>query len=473
LLLAIKLLWFVLFVRGFAETGRVYGEGVWGHRGLDSHAYLMPIENKLAHDRFTFDLSYPPSAYGRLPGMAVTYGLVRLVLPKKEAGNAYLLLSVVVSTVALFLLARALLQTTGSPIVYWSALGALAVSGNIHVWDAFTMSESMATSFLALTLTFLLSSPQRVFAAGLALAAAIFFRPILLPLTVLLAALVIVQPNRWAVQAQPIRRLAFYFLPLVICLTAWTARNWIYYDVWAPFQTRDAGYSVLDPKKPTVHLFDYIMTWGGELDFLQNTQAPLGWFLHPIAPEEDTTALPSYLQAAVCAPDVPAKLWKLRRWMAADYQDSTAHEPNLARHDSIIRLANALREQYKAEQPVAAHLLAPLRLIRSHVTKNPVFYYPGWDHPALVVMKRMNQLLYVALLILIVLIVARFRVRMTTPVLMVMVLALIYLLISAPVLARFTEARYLVLAYMWVIPTVLLAAKPSLLHRTASAGANE
>ena len=455
LLLALaKVIWFVVFCTFHRQP---YTEGVWGHDGLDSRSYITPIENKLLYDRFTFDLSYEPAAYGRLPGPALVFGAIRLVLPQADSINAFMVLATALSTVSMYCVCQLVLTISKSLFAFWATVILFAVSGNIHVWDTHMLPESMAMSFLGLSLYFSVGGGRKqALISGTFMALAIFFKPLALPLALLLFIAYMFRHGQWISSPKGIALGLIFIFPLCLCLGVWTTRNIIYYHVFSPFQTPEAGYKSLDSSRPTIHLYRYVSSWGGELDYWQNRDAEIKWFLL----DHSSNDLPDNFNRLLVNEQTKSQLVQVKGYITKclDSEKLTSSSIDCAACENAVAKLKQLSAEYKMARPFDYYLVSKLRLLYKFLSKNPTFYYPENRNPLYQSFRLINIVVYLCLIT-----VAAFEImnrslnikRINNQSLM-LVVWITYFALSPPIVFGFTEPRYLVPVYFFSVPLLIV-----------------
>lgn len=351
---------------------------VWGG---DTFSYLDPVENLLRHGTYAQDLTRLETYAGRMPGYAVVYGPLRLVLGPGGAADSTVVLQLLLSLASLYCLGRLAQAATRRPAAFqWTVL-LYAANTFTTVLDIRLLTESFAISALILGIYAFWRAQQHPSRAGWLLlvgcwlAWAIFLRPFLGPLLFGLAGWY--WARAWfVVRHQPlpdvrryVLRGALLVLPFLIADGAWMLRNWPWYQRLVPLQSNTwAGY-----KNPPalLELNDFMGAIGEEHAFW-NAGTDMAWFYQP-----EAEAAPNFRgQASKLAP--PAYTYDslvLVRHHLAVAQDST--QPPVIRITAEARAKQALvayKQAFQQQRPLRALLVVPFKLAYGLVLAHPGDY---------------------------------------------------------------------------------------------------
>jgi len=190
----------------------------------DSNTYFIPLENYVTKDYY--------GSLCRMPGFVPFYVPLRWFLDEGNAQVAILIIQLIfdiISSLLLAIIAARLFQSKRAFIITILLYGInvfVAVRSNFLMSDSFCVSL-LVISFYYLSTYCITTKPKHLLISGIFFAWAFLFRvPVILSLPVFGFVLLWKHRNLW----QTTWKSAFFALPLILCLTAWTVRNVVYYD---------------------------------------------------------------------------------------------------------------------------------------------------------------------------------------------------------------------------------------------------
>ena len=364
----------VVFVRAGHPAGGPGAAATFAVWGGDTFSYLDPVENLLRHGTYAQDLARPDTYAGRLPGYGLVYGMLRLLLAPGAAADVLVLLQVVLGLLALYCLARLAQRATQNPQAFhWTAL-LFALNAYTPAFDVRILTESFATSALIIGLYTLVKGRERE-AAGLFLGAggwlgwAVFLRPFLAPLLVLLALSTVFALSKRGSWRRAVGRGALLLLPFLVADGAWLARNWPWYHRLVPLQSNSwAGYRTA-PALTEASQFAGII--GDEPTWWEPTN-DLAWLYQP-GPARRNPFIDQPRKLAP-PPDTADSRNKVRLLLGMA-QDSTRPAPQ--RQWAARRAGQALTRYaaaYQRRRPWQARVVVPLALAYRLTLAHPADY---------------------------------------------------------------------------------------------------
>jgi hypothetical protein len=336
--------------------------GAWPRTGGDTDSYILACENLLATG------SYHPDF--RMPGYAMAYVPLRLVLDQAAALNVLMVLQLLLSVVAVLALGElaALAWPARAVACRRLAIVAYAASTYTAIFDAYLLTESLATSSVTIGILLFLRARASgslgvTLAAGALLGWAVFLRPIMLGL-LLLALLAIVGFRASLPFRGRLVQAAVLVGPFVVADAAWAARNFVQRGVaepltpiWAPY------YSALD-----LSLNRFLQSWGGSVVYW-NPRAEIVWFEHLDSPAYRISP------AAIARIEFPADIYTSRfdyaTLVALKERLRQARGPGMPPAERRARIAAVARDldefaaSVRREKPLVYWVLGPLRLTRN------------------------------------------------------------------------------------------------------------
>lgn len=190
----------------------------------DSDTYFNPLENYVTTGKY--------SSLCRMPGFVPIYIPLRWCLSENDAQVAIVIVQLIFDIIASLLLAIIAARLFQSKRAFIITTLLYGVNVFIGVRSIFLMSDSFCVSLLVISFYYLstyciTTKPKYLLVSGIFFAWAFLFRvPVILSLPAFGFVLLWRHRNLW----QTTWKSAFFALPLILCLTAWTVRNVVYYD---------------------------------------------------------------------------------------------------------------------------------------------------------------------------------------------------------------------------------------------------
>ena len=265
-LLALGLVLRILFV---AAGAKIYyaGRQMDMYTNGDSYSYALSFQNLLHYGRYTFDLTEPDAAVGRLPGYPFFYGLHYLIFGPKHVLLATACTQAVLDTLGIWLVYSITARLAGERS--WAPLLAallLATYPFSIVWTTITGTETLGLFLVLLWWAVLiLARPKTTnwLVLGALLALIIYVREFLgLCLAVTLFCLLL---RTWTPQAgiarwRPITWVMAGFLLLYIW---WPVRNYLTLARFIPLKPAAAGYANL--REDAQESLAWMLTWTNDV----------------------------------------------------------------------------------------------------------------------------------------------------------------------------------------------------------------
>ena len=367
---------FVQAGHGAGGPGAPAAFAVWGG---DTFSYLDPIENLLRQGTYAQDLARLETYAGRTPGYGVVYGALRLALSPGLAADALMLLQVAISLLALYCLGRLAQAATRHQLAFRWTVVVFALNTFTTGFDVRVLTESFATSALIIGSYTLVQAWERPSAfaqlrAGAWLGWAVFLRPFLAPLLLLLLVGTAVAALRRASWQRALGQALLLALPLLLADGAWMGRNWRWYQRLVPLQSNVwAGYRTAPALAEASRFVGVI----GEEPTWWQPSSDIAW-LYQTGP---TRPNPFAVQPRKLAPPAYTadSLQRVRQLLTLA-QDSRHPQP--LRQQAAARAGFALRRYgtaYQRLRPLQAYLVTPVRLGYALALAHPSDYL--YAHP--------------------------------------------------------------------------------------------
>lgn len=209
----------------------------------DSYSYSQSIINFIEHGRYGFNLDNPDSYFGRLPGYPVFWGLVYLLTGGHNTVFWVAILQALIDTIAVLLLARAILNLGGSRLA--ALIGALiyATYFFVLVWVPITGTECLATD-CCIFLLYFISRPTKnpaikAFLTGLLIAVCFYVREYLAFFIVLAGLYYLVG---WMKTRNSFKSVLLLGAGFLLLYMLWPVRNYVNYHRFVLVKEITAGY---------------------------------------------------------------------------------------------------------------------------------------------------------------------------------------------------------------------------------------
>ena len=274
--LFVKSIVFIFSIFIIKDSSSVSVDGFWSFISGDSNSYLIPIDNLIRLGEYNPDY--------RMPGYGIFYLFFRMFFEKPNALNALIFLQLVLSSVSVVYLANLGKVIFKSREYFYLIFFIYLVIPYVHFFDAYVLTESLATSFLIFSVFHLIQylkrfQRQNIFFSGLFLSVVVFMKPVYFPLFGLIPFLVLFylirKGNNW-------KKIIFaYFLfglPFLVFDSIWTVRSFIRNKEFS-FLNNGLYYPGLDDDL-TVDLWGFCTTLGESFAFWEDEDAKIQWFFY-------------------------------------------------------------------------------------------------------------------------------------------------------------------------------------------------
>jgi len=265
-LLVLGLLLRVLFVMVGAKIYYA-GRQVDMYTNGDSYSYALSFQNLLHYGRYTFDLTEPDAAVGRLPGYPFFYGLHYLVFGPKWVLFATACTQAVLDTLGIWLIYSITARLAGERS--WAPLLAallLATYPFSIVWTTITGTETLGLFLVLLWwAVFILAQPKttNLLLLGGLLALIVYVREFLgLCLAVTLFCLLF---RNWTAQVgiTRLRPIAWVLIGFLMLYVWWPVRNYVTLARFIPLKPAAAGYANL--REDAQESLAWMLTWTNDV----------------------------------------------------------------------------------------------------------------------------------------------------------------------------------------------------------------
>lgn len=448
LALLVKLL---VFLHGLHDFSDASIPGYWGASSADTPSYLRPLEQLIANGHYRPDF--------RMPGLALVYLPLRLLLPMPAACNGLLILQYVLSAVSVYYLAKGTYLLSRSRTLFYMVFYTFLISTYSNLFDYFLLSDSFCCSACIFCVYNLVRyhgtlRGSHIFLAGLFYAWAVFLRPVyaLFPAVVLWLLYLLVKEQRLGIKSSFAAGLLF-LSSFIMLDGAWIARNYNVHGRLIPL-----GKSVFyepvnnDYLEP---LSDLVRSFGGDMIYW-NPNAEIRWFnfkaketayLPPA-----TTGLPGDMYTTQFNRD---SLLLLKKLIAETGTGDSLMAGFSARNAAIGERCRRYAASVQAEKPFLFYVRSPLKVAWRFVFENGTYNLFNKTYSGLGFFQKVLKWFYAGLYLLMAigsaLAVLCFPYRSR---LFICFFPVLYAVMMYAIVFRFSEFRYLVPAYPFMVATV-------------------
>jgi len=222
----IKIFFFLFFAIERDESYDI-GDSVVNNIALkttDTDTYYAPLEYYVTQGNY--------ATLCRMPGFVPIYVPLRLVFNEGNAQVAIVFIQLIVDIISALLLAIVAARLFESKRAFIITVILYGINVFVAVRSNFLMSDSFTVSLLVISFYFLSSycissKTKHLLWSGLFFAWAFMFRvPVILSLPVFGFVLLWKYRSFWPALQKSI----LFTIPLFVCLSAWTLRNWVYHN---------------------------------------------------------------------------------------------------------------------------------------------------------------------------------------------------------------------------------------------------
>jgi len=329
----------------------------WATVAPDTLVHLESVENLLSTG--TFEPDWRP------PGYALPYLLLRLFFGAADAGSALCVFQVICSALAVLFLAAIALELEGSRRLALAVFITFTASSFTAAYDSYLLTESLAISVLIGMVWALLrlrrsDSHRFALAVGILGAWAVFLRPVLVA--------VVVGMGLWlsGPSMRKTTRSVVLLLPLAVGLGAWGGRGLSLHHKFEPLGPRWApSYRPVDRALQT-----FVQAFGGSIVHW-NPKAEIVWFEFMIHKSyripEGAAGRISFPSGMYTSLVTPKSLEGIKTRLKASIHPGIDEVTRNAEQTAVARDLERMTESIRSERPLFFYVIAPLRVLRSHL----------------------------------------------------------------------------------------------------------
>jgi len=334
---------------------------------VDYGYFLGPVDNYFETGNYEYTPGEPYA--GRMPGYAIPYFLLRLILSQTLAIQLLIILQVILSAVSVYYLARMAQEIVRSETAFYLTLILYGTSLYYLRYDFCTITEGPSVALFILAMHHLFRfwgawRPRNLIWAGTFITWAIFLRPFIGYLLVPIGVMLLIEgwkQSGWS-RLYFVRPALIFCIPFILIEGAWIARNQVAFDEFIPLETPLHESYGKAYSKSWLALRDLSAALDIERAYFE---AGLAWWFR-IAEEDEATAYTMPEDWFDGVSFTRSDLEELRKDYRAYRAEGEAmlYEPM---DERIAAEANALEKQIAQARPMQYHLWNRLKNIQRRV----------------------------------------------------------------------------------------------------------
>ena len=429
----------------------------WSFLTPDGHSYINPIERFIRGERYFPDY--------RMPGLGFFYFIFRLFLSKVFALNTLLVFQTLISSISIYYLSRLAQQLFSSKFAFYSTFFLSAFGLYLAQFDALVLTESLALSFIIFFVYCLFQLYDKrkkeyyyLIFGGVCFVFLVFLKPVYLPLG-LLAVFVLFETGKKHKYSIILiaKKSILFFAPLIFTIGLWTYRNYQVHQNFIPLNN-----CYIHPELESSVKWQWmrlLMACGEKISTNQEKSPKVLWIDQPmdslIANSKQTQKfeLPEDIYTSVFNRNDLIEIAILNQ--KSKKIDQLEGFEQKKQYEELVALSykkvNRLIESFKKEKPIYFYVKAPLKLLVKYV-RAPFGYY---DSETKSPTKRMILIYYyfwywfVFIFGMIGISIQLIKSRRKG--IMLFFVPVFYTLFVFPFILRFSENRYLIPAFPFLI----------------------
>jgi hypothetical protein len=386
LVFSIKLLLFIFFAYQFVQnypadqiTERLFiidGETISYYAPIESLAEGNGYSIKEAISSSNEFLIFPSTR--RVPGIAVVYYPLLKIFEKDTARAMVVLVQFMVSTISVYLLGLLAFYLFQSIVAFGIVLLLYSLSSFVSIFDHYGISESFSISFLLIGFYFSFRAIQKLsiwnfFWAGIFLCWSTFIRP---ALGVSFPAIGLIFLIHFAKQKQVfslafLRSILLFALPLICCLSLWTARNHKVSGKIIPLEDNVHETQMFAYDARLLSIWDLIGAWGGQIT--RWSPNSMGEYFLSRQYISHQKAFSERMLNSQCNSD---SIRSLQDNYIKSYDRSIPFEQRLVLAHRVVEQAYRFRKTFIKEKPFQYYVVSPIAMTGKFLYFKTVSYLP-------------------------------------------------------------------------------------------------
>ena len=260
--------------------------GKIGLKQNDYEYFMGPVDQYFEKGMFQYEHSPGKPFAGRMPGYSLPYMLLRFLFDKETALFSLFLLQILLSAISVYVIGLVAEKLIRNKNAFFLSFFLFACSAHTTIFDIYSLAESFSVSAICFFLFFIFKyfdhrKTVYLLLSGFFITWAIFLRPFLGTMLVIFPlALLLYDRNNFS-PANFIKIGALFFIPFIICESAWIYRNYIIMNRFIPLETSlSESYGEMGAYRTSaISIRKMIDAWGGEsAEFDEGREGD--WFHH-------------------------------------------------------------------------------------------------------------------------------------------------------------------------------------------------
>lgn len=265
-----------------------------GIKQNDYEYFLGPVDEYFEKGKFQYEFEPGKPFAGRMPGYSLPYMFLHFIFNKETSLFLLFSLQILLGAISVYLISRIAGKLFNSSKAFLLAFILFAISSHTAIFDIFSLAESFSVSATCFFLYFIYKyfedrKKSALVLSGIFITWAVFLRPFLGTLLLLFPIALLICDRKNLSFSKFIHTCFFFFIPFMICESAWIYRNFVVMKKFIPLETSlTESYGERGAYRTSaISIRQLIDAWGGKsAEFDENDEG--GWFHHkPLATAGD------------------------------------------------------------------------------------------------------------------------------------------------------------------------------------------
>ncbi|MEO5569829.1 MAG: glycosyltransferase family 39 protein [Bacteroidia bacterium] len=375
--------------------------GFVGLKQNDYEYFLGTVDQYFEKGMFQYEFSPGKPFAGRMPGYSAPYMLFRFLVSSKETALFLLFsLQILLGAISVYLISRIAEKIFQSSKAFLYSFILLAVSAHTAIFDVYSLSESFSVSAICFFLYYIFKYFEErkavyLLLSGFFITWAFFLRPFLGTLLILFPLALILYERKNLSVSKFITTCFLFFIPFVICESAWIYRNFVVMKKFIPLETSlSESYGEMGAYRTSaISIRHLIQAWGGvDMEFEGGSEA--NWFhVTPLAQANDYI-FPTFAFNASFNKDSLIQLKKI-------FNASVDTSLTAVERDSLNMLASAIAlrytDDYRSKNMFRYYFINPVKRFYRLLFTNTTGMLPMTPFNQMNLLQKMVKLFYFSL----------------------------------------------------------------------------
>lgn len=367
---------FLLLFQYFSPEGISQSLSFYNYTG-DTNSYLAPMQNYIAEDTYLVEKSNIKYYSIRPPHYTIIYlFLQKIGLENNASFNVIVLIQVIVNSLSVIALSILAMKISKHKIAFYLTFILLTLSSSMSYLNSFLAPESLAISFVSISLFLIYKfyeskNSKYLFFASILIALSVQLRPYILLILILPFIYSLITFFRDKHSFNFLRNIFLSGFAMMIIFLPWTYRNYKIYNTFAPYDYKildfyyDGNYDISTTKAKR-----NLLVAVGESDVFWDIKSMSSFF------ENDSSRFKTeslfnfnsyYFSKSITQQD-----YNKARTLYIESLDSVYDIKDI----NSIKYFNHLAYQYKKEKPVNYYIISKIRLVSDMVFHNSTYFFP-------------------------------------------------------------------------------------------------